>query len=217
MLVIGAKGLAKEVLEIIYQEHGDITDSLRFYDDVNLDGPDMLYGQYPILKSEAAAKAYLVSEDNRFVLGIGNPYLRYKLCCKFEDMGGVLTSTISPGVTKGNHNISIGAGSNVFKHAVISNDVSIGKGVIVYFNSLVTHDVTVGNYVELSPGAVLLGRCSVGDFSHIGSGAIILADVTVGKGVVVAAGAVVTKDVPDNCMVAGVPAQVKKVNQSVGF
>ena len=32
----------------------------------------------------------------------------------------------------------------------------------------------------------------------------------VGKNVIVAAGAVVTTNVPDNCMVAGVPAQIKK-------
>ncbi|MCZ3393024.1 sugar O-acetyltransferase, partial [Enterococcus faecium] len=36
----------------------------------------------------------------------------------------------------------------------------------------------------------------------------ILPGVTIGNNVVVAAGAVVTKDVPDNCLVAGVPAKV---------
>lgn len=36
----------------------------------------------------------------------------------------------------------------------------------------------------------------------------ILPGVTIGSNVVVAAGAVVTHDVPDNSLVAGVPAQV---------
>jgi acetyltransferase-like isoleucine patch superfamily enzyme len=35
--------------------------------------------------------------------------------------------------------------------------------------------------------------------------------VTIGRNAVVAAGAVVTKDVPDNVVVAGVPAKVIKV------
>lgn len=35
----------------------------------------------------------------------------------------------------------------------------------------------------------------------------ILPGVTIGNNVVVAAGEVVTKDVPDNCLVAGIPAK----------
>lgn len=211
MLVIGAKGFAKEVLEIIYQEKNDLTEQLVFYDDVSLAGPMFLYEKYPILKTKEAARTYFKTIDNKFALGIGNPFLRYKLTTIFESLGGVLTSTISEKAAIGKHQIGIGAGCNVFEQTIISNDVTIGKGVIVYYNSLITHDVTVGDYVELSPGSVLLGRSSIGDFTHIGSGATILQDIKIGKGVVVAAGAVVTKDVPDNCMVAGVPAQVKKV------
>ena len=210
MLIVGAKGFAKEVLEIVYQQPTDLTNQLVFYDDINLDGTDTLYNQYPVLKTPEAAKNYLNTIDNRFLLGIGSPNIRLKLATLFESMGGVLTSIISTKAAIGHHQTSIGAGCNVFEQTVISNDVSIGKGVIIYYNSLITHDVTVGDFVELSPGSVLLGRCSVGNLTHIGSGATILQDIKVGKGAVVAAGAVVTKDVPDHCMVAGVPAQIKK-------
>lgn len=44
----------------------------------------------------------------------------------------------------------------------------------------------------------------------IGAGATILPGVTVGENAVVAAGAVVSKDVPDNTVVAGIPAKVLK-------
>jgi acetyltransferase-like isoleucine patch superfamily enzyme len=48
----------------------------------------------------------------------------------------------------------------------------------------------------------------------IGAGATILPGVTVGVNAVVAAGAVVSKDVPDNTVVAGIPAKViKYINQ----
>ncbi|MCX7549359.1 NeuD/PglB/VioB family sugar acetyltransferase [Xanthomarina sp. F2636L] len=210
MIIVGAKGFAKEVLEIIYQQEQDETQQLVFYDDVTVNGPTLLYDSYTILNNVEAAKTYLNKEDKRFVLGIGNPYIRFKLSNKFKEMGGRLVSTISNRASIGKHEVCIDPGCNIFEHTVISNDVTIGEGVIVYYNSLVTHDVTIGNYVELSPGAVLLGRCQIGDFTHIGSGATILQDIKVGKGVVVAAGAVVTKDVPDFCMVAGVPATIKK-------
>lgn len=37
---------------------------------------------------------------------------------------------------------------------------------------------------------------------------ILLPGINIGNNVIVAAGAVVTKDIPDNCIVAGVPAKV---------
>ncbi|QYY35273.1 sugar O-acetyltransferase [Ruficoccus sp. ZRK36] len=42
----------------------------------------------------------------------------------------------------------------------------------------------------------------------IGANASIMPGVTIGENSIVAAGAVVTKDVPDNCIVAGVPAKM---------
>jgi acetyltransferase-like isoleucine patch superfamily enzyme len=44
----------------------------------------------------------------------------------------------------------------------------------------------------------------------IGSGSIILPGISIGENSVIAAGSVVTKDVPDNVLVAGVPAKVLK-------
>ena len=49
MLIVGAKGFAKEILETVSQieESKDIV----FYDDVNLDVPDKLFNQFKVLKS----------------------------------------------------------------------------------------------------------------------------------------------------------------------
>lgn len=47
----------------------------------------------------------------------------------------------------------------------------------------------------------------IGNDVWIGGNCTILPGVTIGSNVVVAAGAVVTKDIPDNCLVAGVPAK----------
>lgn len=48
----------------------------------------------------------------------------------------------------------------------------------------------------------------------IGAGAIILPGVTIGENAIVAAGTVVTKDVPDNVIVAGVPAKtIRNIKQ----
>ena len=51
---------------------------------------------------------------------------------------------------------------------------------------------------------------SIGDGTWIGGCSTILPGVSIGKGVIVAAGSVVNQDVPDNSLVAGNPAIVKK-------
>ena len=57
-------------------------------------------------------------------------------------------------------------------------------------------------------------RLLLGDNCWFGANVSVLQGVTIGNGCVIAAGSVVTKDVPENCLVAGVPATIKKrINQ----
>ncbi len=51
---------------------------------------------------------------------------------------------------------------------------------------------------------------TIGDDVWIGGDAVVLPGVRIGSNVIVAAGAVVDEDVPDNCVVAGVPAKIIK-------
>ena len=44
MIIIGAKGFAKEVLEVLWQLNE--LENLVFYDDVNIDIPDKLFGEF---------------------------------------------------------------------------------------------------------------------------------------------------------------------------
>lgn len=208
MLIIGAKGFAKEILEVLHQLHE--LENLVFYDDVNKDVPEKLFGQFPILRTFQEAAVYFKTIDNQFTIGIGNPVLRKKLYDRFTSLGGEFTSVISPSAIIGSYGVQIGIGSNILSGSVFSNSIVMGKGCIVYYNSIITHDCKIGDFVEISPAVTLLGRCQIGSYSQIGSNATILPDIKIGKNVNVAAGAVVTKDVPDNCVVAGVPAVIKK-------
>lgn len=54
------------------------------------------------------------------------------------------------------------------------------------------------------------GKVLIKKNAWIGMNAVITPGVTIGENAVVGAGSVVTKDVPDNCVVAGVPAKVIK-------
>jgi len=214
MLIVGAKGFAKEVLEIFYQLGQ--TDNIAFYDDVNKDIDDLLFNRFPVLKNEEEVKKFFI-KDKRFTIGIGNPMLRYKLYKRFIKLGGKLISSISPFAVVGNFDVKISKGVNILSGVQISNSVKIGSGCLVYYNSVITHDCKIGKFVEISPSSVILGRVKIGEFSHIGANATILPDIRIGNNVIVGAGAVVTKDIPDNEIWLGNPARFFKVNKPLNL
>ncbi len=205
MLVVGAKGFAKELLEVIIQVNSK-TD-IVFYDDISRDLPELLFDKYPIYTNEKEAETYLRENDERFALGIGNPKLRCEFFKKFIALGGKPATVISPFAKIGIHNNSVQEGSNILTNVVIESNNSIGKGCLIHTGSLLSHDVSLGNFCEISPHVNLLGNVIIGDLCSIGTGSIILPKVTIGNNVIVGAGAVVTKDVADNKTVVGIPAK----------
>jgi sugar O-acyltransferase (sialic acid O-acetyltransferase NeuD family) len=215
MIIIGAKGFAKEVLEVLHQNNN--LENVAFFDDVNNDVFGKLYNKFPILKSLDEVENYLNSVTKDFTIGIGNPVLRKILYDKFTMLNGNFVSTISSKANIGNYGNSIDLGCNIMTGSTITNDVIIGKGSIINLNCTIGHDTKIGLFVELSPGVNISGNCEIGDFTTIGTNATILPKIKIGKNVVVAAGAVVTKDIPDNCMVAGIPAIIKKELNPLNF
>lgn len=55
------------------------------------------------------------------------------------------------------------------------------------------------------------GAPVIGDNVHIHKGAIVFGGITIGNNVEIGANAVVNKPVPDNAVVAGVPARILRI------
>lgn len=205
MLIIGAKGFAREVLEILAQNQ--ILGDVCFYDDINDDVPDLLFDEFKILKSIDQAQHLFQTKDNRFTLGIGNPVFRHSLYEKFFNIGGVFSSTISPFAHIGKYGNEIGDGVNIMTGTVITSNVIVSKGVLINLNCTVGHDTYIGEFTEISPGANISGNCYIGEFCSIGSSAVILPHIRLGRNVTVGAGAVVNRNVEDDAVVVGIPAK----------
>lgn len=103
-------------------------------------------------------------------------------------------------------NCHIGA----INHIQIGNNVLIGNGVFITDHS---HGNGKKNELETLPNKRILfskGTVKIGNNVWIGEKSSILPNVEIGSNVTIGAGAVVTKNVPDNCIVAGVPAKIVK-------
>jgi len=205
MIIVGAKGFAKELLQVLYQRNE--LDNIVFFDDVNLDLPEKLYNRFKILKTDSEVKLYFENIDNRFALGVGNPMVRKQLYLKFSSLSGQIVTIISPKTDIGAFNTQIGQGVNIMTGSVIENDVTISDGCLVNLNCTIAHDTTIGKFTELSPGVHVSGNCKIGAFCSIGTGAVVLPKIKIGNNVTVGAGSVVTKNIDDNQIVVGIPAR----------
>ena len=107
--------------------------------------------------------------------------------------------------------------------AIIRDQVTIEDNAVVMMGAVINIGAEIGAGTMIDMGAILGGRATVGKNSHIGAdpvrigdnvlvgaNAVVIEGVQVGNGSVVAAGAIVTQDVPENVVVAGVPARIIK-------
>ncbi len=127
--------------------------------------------------------------------------------------------------------LTIGSGSYINTHVVIKRAEHVVVGECVVINEFV--HIWGGGGVDIGDNVLIASHCVItsqthaikgelyrtnvqakpiklGDNVWLGAGVIILPGVEVGNNSVVGAGSVVTRNVPNNCVVAGVPAIVKR-------
>ena len=116
--------------------------------------------------------------------------------------------------------VEIQKGVKIGKDCKISSHTFICEGVTVEDQVFIGHNVTFINdkypmatnpdgSMQIDDDWVCVPTLVKKGVS-IGSSATILCGVTIGKNSIVGAGSVVTKDVPDNVIIAGVPAKIIK-------
>jgi len=109
-------------------------------------------------------------------------------------------------------NAAIGSRCKISSHTFICEGVTLEDEVFVGHGVMFINDrhprATAGGRAQADADwQVVPTRVRRG--ASIGSGAVILCGVTVGARAMVGAGAVVTHDVPDDAVVAGVPARLQ--------
>lgn len=106
----------------------------------------------------------------------------------------------------------IGERCKISSHCFVCEGVTIEEGVFLGHGVMFTNDLyprALAETGELQTDADwLLEHTLVKRGASIGSNAVILPGITIGEHALVGAGSVVTRDVPDDAIVAGVPARI---------
>lgn len=100
----------------------------------------------------------------------------------------------------------------------------IGKGTLLGYGSIgvVIHSkAQIGCYCSIGQQVTIGGGNSrypglpvIGNHVRIHKGAIVFGGITIGDNVEIGANAVVNKPIPDNAIVAGVPAKILRIKES---
>lgn len=87
----------------------------------------------------------------------------------------------------------------------LGNNVRVTSGV-----RFITHDggMWVLRNLEIAPNSDKMGTIQIGNNVFIGQHSCIMPGVNIGSNIVIGTGSIVTKDIPDNVVVAGVPAKI---------
>lgn len=213
IVIIGAGGFGREVLDIIRDQHliGAAAekgwDFRGFIDD----------GHPPADRLDRLGTRHLGGMDTladlpdgtMYAIGVGNGAVRRDLAARATEAGLKAATLVHSTATIG-ADVELGAGTVVCAGVRITTNIRIGRHVHLNLNSTVGHEAILHDYVTVNPLAAVSGDVVLGEASTVGTTACINQGITVGAGSMIASGSAVTKDVPDMTLVAGVPGVAKK-------
>jgi acetyltransferase-like isoleucine patch superfamily enzyme len=174
---------------------------------------------YKLFPLKKRIKLFVKHRNSRGKIGLG---IRYALLKSIAKSCGDNVSVFEGVFLLNPQNLSVGnnvsiqplcyieCGNDENGGLVIEDDVSIAHGVTVMTTTHTYEDESL----PIKDQPVVSKKVVIKNNVWIGAKATILAGNTVNSGSIVGAAAVVTKDVPENSIVAGVPAKVIKTRNT---
>ncbi len=153
--------------------------------------------------------------DAYYVVAVGASKIREKIVNGIWDAYPDIrfATVIDPSVEMSKQ-VSIGEGSIICAHTIITVNVSIGNHVIINLDCTVGHDAIIKDFSTVYPSANISGAARIGYAAELGTGMQIIQGKAVGDYSIIGAGATVVNDIPEGCTAVGCPARA--VNFSGG-
>lgn len=203
LLIYGASGHAKVVIDIVEQEN--VYTIVGLLDDAPERQGSEFFG-YRVLGGQE-----VLDKHRRcgILIAIGDNGARKRLQEHAKSLGYTVVVATHPSAQVA-RDVSIGPGTVIMAQVAINSGTVIGEGVIVNTGATIDHDCRIGDFAHISPGVHLAGNVTVGTLTHIGIGACVIPGVRIGERTLIGAGAAVIDDIPDGVIAVGVPARVIK-------
>jgi sugar O-acyltransferase (sialic acid O-acetyltransferase NeuD family) len=209
LLILGIGGQGRSVLDCALSQEA-YTEIAFLADDIGINqiAGHTVYQEREFQKEGVVPLTFLQKFDE-VIIAEGNNKVRLDKAKLFLDNGIKLAALIHPHATV-SRLAKIGVGTVVFANAVVNSFTNIGIACIINTGAIVEHDCTIYDGVHISPGAVVAGTVIVGERSWICIGGNVANNLSIGANSIVGAGSAVLENIPDNVLVAGIPAKIKK-------
>lgn len=205
IIVYGAGGMAKEVVQII-EDLNEVTPqwNIRGYiDDIKGDCGEFING-YKILGTGEILK-YEVNSTN-VVLAIGNPVAKKMIYDNIKDYRVKFPSLIHPSA-KVCKNSQISNGAIIGMDCIVSVNVHIGSHVFLNMRTVVGHDAAIGDFSSCLVNSIIAGDVVIGEASLLGSNCVIMEKKIIGDRAKIGMGSIVDFDVEAEHVVLSRPSK----------
>lgn len=202
LVIIGAGGFGREVLDVVEAQGPDAFRFLGFLDDGAPD-PALLSARSAALLGPVAALANIEAE---YLIAIADPDVRRNIDAFATSLGRHAPVVVHPSATIGSL-VDLSAGTVICAHASLTTTIKIGRHCHINLNATIGHDTIVGDYVTVFPGCTISGDVHVESGVTLGTNSSIIQGRRVGANTTVGAGAAVIRDIGANLTAVGVPAR----------
>ena len=206
LIIFGASGFGREVAWAVERLNkvNPTWNLLGFMDDADDIQKSEVNG-YKVLGKTTDVGNY---PDAFFVVAVGASRIREKIVSNMKAVNPSIKfgTVIDPSVEMSDL-VTIGEGTIICAHTIITVNIEIGSHVIINLDCTVGHDAILKDFVTLYPSVNVSGITQIGHAVELGTGMQIIQGKTVGDYSIVGAGAVVVKDIPAKCTAVGSPAK----------
>lgn len=203
LLIIGAGGLGKEVVDIVRSSSQGTEYELAFVDDVV--PPDTIIHGVRVIGNRAVLRK-MTPERADICVAVGSPAVRRTFIEEIEGGGFSFVTVVDPSALIRSSAV-LGIGVIIGARVFLSCNAVIGSHAVINPGALVGHDVVIGSYAVVGGGALLSGGAQIGEGALIGAGASVLFNTAVGDRSTVGMGAAVFAPVENGITVLGNPAR----------
>lgn len=213
LIIVGASGFGREVAWAVERINAKMPtwNLLGFIDDAE-DIQERDINGYKVLGKTADAGKY---KDAYFVVAVGASKVREKIVGNLKSANpNVKFGTVIDPTVEISDLVTIGEGTIICAHSIITVNISIGSHTIINLDCTVGHDAVLQDFVTLYPSVNISGLTDIGHAVELGTGVQIIQGKTIVPNTIVGAGAVVIKDITESGTYVGVPARKAEKNTS---